>query len=111
MRKRFQLFLITVFVVLPFIVLSCAHAKKPPKPGPDFRWVKGHKTPVGVVIPGHWKYHGPVVKNKTWVPGHNEPNGKRVAGHWKVLKSPRKGSVWVPGHHGPGGKWITGHWR
>jgi len=111
MRKRFQVFLIVFFIVLSFIALSCAHAKKPAKPGPNFIWVKGHKTPAGVVIPGHWRYNSPNVKNKTWVPGHNGPNGKWIAGHWKALSPPQKGSAWVPGHYGPGGKWISGHWR
>jgi len=111
MSKRFKIFLLTIFLVVPFFVMSCAHARKPPKPGPDFIWVTGHKMPTGAVTPGHWKYTGPNVKHKTWVSGHHGPGGKWVDGHWKPLDPPKKGSAWVPGHHGPKGKWIPGHWR
>ncbi len=42
------LFSITIF-------FSCVHSR-PPKPGPDFVWVKPVKGPKGKIIPGHWVY-------------------------------------------------------
>ncbi len=110
MIKRFKVFLIVCITILPFLFLSCAHAR-PPKPGPNFVWIKPHTKPDGAFIPGHWKYVGSPKKGKVWVPGHHAPSGKWVPGHWKSLSSPRSGAAWVPGHYGPRGRWIPGHWR
>lgn len=102
--------LFMIVLALTMIFISCAHAK-PPKPGPDFAWVEAQKTPAGDTIPGHWKYIGPPLKEKTWVPGHYNNDGSWVEGHWKGLPPSKKGAVWVSGHHGPGGRWVPGHWR
>ena len=110
MHKRFSLSLIAGMIVLPFLHISYSHAK-PPKPGPNFVWVKSHTTPNGHAIPGHWKYAGSSKKEKVWVPGHHAPDGKWVPGQWKSLSPSKNSSVWVPGRHGPKGRWIPGHWR
>ena len=96
--------------VLVFVFPFCTHAK-PPKPGPNFVWVKPHTVPDGTSIPGHWKYKGPKTQGKTWVPGHYRPDGSWNPGHWKKLVPPKSGKTWVPGHHGPKGRWIPGHWK
>ena len=107
---RFKVVLITCFIILPFLLVPCSHAK-PPKPGPNFIWVKPHTAPNGNSVPGHWKHTGPPQKRKAWVSGHRNSDGKWVPGHWKTLSPSKKGAQWVPGHHGPKGRWIPGHWR
>jgi hypothetical protein len=111
MGLRIKLLFVSCFIILSFVLSSCAHAEKPQKPGPNFVWVKGHVSKRGVPVPGHWKYTGSGVKGKTWVPGHHRANGKWIPGHWKVLTPPKNKAVWIPGHYGPGGRWIAGHWR
>ena len=108
--KKINMTAVVIFLAFSMILVSCAHAK-PPKPGPGFVWIKGHQTPAGDAVPGHWKYVGPPVKGKTWVPGHFNDDDVWVEGHWKALAPPKKGAVWVPGHHGPRGRWLPGHWR
>ena len=110
MHKQFGLIFIAGMILLPFLFVSYSHAK-PPKPGPNFIWVKSQTTPNGRSIPGHWKYAESSKKEKVWVPGHHAPDGKWVPGQWKSLSPSKNSSVWVPGHHGPKGRWIPGHWR
>lgn len=110
MFKKFKLFLIIYTMILAFSFVVYSHAK-PPKPGPNFVWVKPHTTPNGILIPGHWKHVGSSQKGKVWVPGHRAPNGKWVSGHWKTITPPRPGAVWIPGDYGPNGDWIPGYWR
>ncbi len=50
--KRFIIVLILVLFSFEFIMA------KPPKPGADFVWIPQYKTPLGIVIPAHWKYKG-----------------------------------------------------
>ena len=80
-RKTIGGLLIIVLTLFIFFI-ACAHSR-PPKPGPDFVWVKAYTTPEGKTVPGHWKHVGPGVKGKTWVPGHHGPRGKWVPGHWR----------------------------
>ena len=110
MSKRFKVFVIACFAVLPFFFFSSCYAR-PPKPGANFVWVKPLANPGGVVIPGHWKHVGPGKKGKVWVPGHHAPNSAFIKGHWKALPPARPGRAWVPGHYGPNGHWKYGHWR
>ena len=111
MFKEFKVFFIVCIMSLAPLFTVNSHAK-PPKPGPDFVWVKPHTTPDGIAIPGHWKYVGAPLEKKVWVRGHHNAERKWVPGHWKSLvPPPKKGSVWVPGHRGPKGRWIPGHWR
>jgi hypothetical protein len=110
MVKRMRLIVLLAAIVFPMVSASCSHAR-PPRPGPDFVWVKPHVRADGVRVPGHWRHTGEPRPGKVWVPGHHSPKGNWIAGHWKVLDAPRPGAHWVPGHHGPGGRWIPGHWR
>lgn len=110
MHKRLLLFVIVCITILPLIFSSSCHGR-PPKPGPDFIWVKAHPGPDGTSVPGHWKYVGPPVEGKVWVPAHRDPKGQWVPGYWKPKHPPKKGKVWVPGHRGPKGRWIPGHWK
>lgn len=110
MHKRLNQFFITCMIVLPFLTVTQSHAK-PPKPGPNFIWIKSHTTPSGHFVSGHWKYAGSSKKEKVWVPGHHDPDGKWVPGQWKSLCPSKKDSVWVPSHHDPKGRFIPGHWR
>ena len=109
MFKQLNLLLISYMIILPFIFASYSQAR-PPKPGPNFVWVKPHDTSNGTSIPGHWKYVESAKKEKVWVPGHYSPNGKWLSGHWKSLSPSKKGSAWVPGHYGSKGRWVPGHW-
>lgn len=108
--NRVKSFLSVLIMIVPFVFQSCSHAR-PPKPGPDFVWIKPHTAPSGVTVPGHWEYAGPDKPGSVWVPGHRAAGGEWVAGHWKSVPSPRPGAKWIPGHQGPRGKWIPGHWR
>lgn len=82
MIKLFRLFFVASIVMLSVILVSCCYAI-PPRPGRNFVWVGRHRLPNRAIVPGHWKYTGPL----------------------------RQGTVWVPGHYGPRGRWIPGHWR
>lgn len=82
MFKRFKMFIIVCITILPFLFSSIGYAR-PPKPGPNFTWVKSHTTAGGVFTPGHWKYVGPPKKGKVWVSGHRARNGKWIRGHWR----------------------------
>ena len=59
--KRIMIVLILISFSFEFIVA------RPPKPGPNFVWVSQHKTPLGIIIPAHWKYKG---KKKIKKRGH-----------------------------------------
>ncbi len=72
---------LTLVMVLSLAVAGCACAR-PPKPGPNFVWVPRHRAPDGRIIPGHWKYIGPVKRGRHWVPGHFNKRGVWVPGHW-----------------------------
>jgi len=110
MFRPIKIFLIAALIILPFVFSSCACAR-PPRPGPNFVWIKAHNVPGGVWVPGHWKYIGPKARGKVWVPGHYRHKGIWVAGYWKVITPVKTGSVWIPGHYGRRGRWIPGHWR
>lgn len=88
MHKRLLLFVIACVTILPLILSSSCHGR-PPKPGPDFMWVKVHPGPDGISIPGHWKYVGPPVEGKVWVPAHRDPRGSGYQGTGS--KHPRRG--------------------
>ncbi len=107
-KKSIIVFIVIVFSL--FFVFSCAHSR-PPKPGPNFQWVKPVKTNSGNIIPGHWVYKGALKPGKTWVPTHLNNSGNVVPGHWKNIKPLKKKNTWIPGHHGPKGRWIPGHWK
>ena len=100
MSTKSRLVFFVCFAIIPFFFLTACYAR-PPKPGPNFVWVKPHKNPTGVGIPGHWKYTGPARKGMLFCKYEKEPK----------LLSPKPGAVWVPGHHGPRGRWVRGHWR
>ena len=102
MHKNVLFCLIVLACSLSLTITACA---KPPKPGPDFVWVKKGKRP------GHWKYTGPPASSKAWVKGHFNNNGKWIPGHWKKGAPPRPGAVWVPAHRTPNGKKVPGHWK
>ncbi len=78
--KGFILFVVIIFC--SYISFSCAHSK-PPKPGPNFRWVKPVKTQSGHIIPGHWIFVGAAKPGKAWIKGHHGPRGRWIPGHWK----------------------------
>lgn len=107
MRKK----LLICFMLMFFSFPSLSFGGRPPKPGPNFVWIKGWVTESGVLIKGHWKYKGPPMKARVWVPGHYKKNGKWVPGHYKKIKRKRKNAVWVPGHHSRQGYWVPGHWK
>jgi len=110
MRRLSKMLLIICVLALSFLFASFGYSM-PPKPGPNFMWVKPHTTPNGTFIEGHWKHAGPAQKGKVWVSGHYNDAGNWVPGHWKHIHAPRPGAVWAPGHRGPKGRWIRGHWR
>lgn len=110
MRIKTVFILPCVIIFSLFISFSCAHSK-PPKPGPNFRWVKPVKTAGGHVIPGHWAYNSVPKPGKVWVPTHLNNAGNVVPGRWRNIKPLKKKSVWIPGHHGPAGRWVPGHWK
>ena len=83
MWKKLRPFIVGCFCAVIFFTFACGHAR-PPKPGPNYVWVKAHTRPNGVKVPGHWQYAGPtVVKGKVWVPGHYGPKGRWIPGHWR----------------------------
>ena len=82
MFGQFKTFLVVCMVTLPFILVSCTHAK-PNKPGSNFVWVKRHVRPNGNLVPGRWNYVGPSRNKMVWVPRHRSPKGKWIPGHWK----------------------------
>jgi len=109
-KKTFCFFIILLFSGIVFMTPVCE--ARPPKPGHNFVWVPKHYQPDGDYIPGHWKYVGPVIVNKTWIPGHYTCNGAWIEGHWIIKPNkPYKRAVWVSGHYGPRGRWIPGHWE
>jgi hypothetical protein len=69
-------------IVLYYHFLFCVHSR-PPKPGPDFVWVKPVKGPKGKIIPGHWVYKVAPKPDKIWVKGHYDHKGRWIPGHWK----------------------------
>jgi len=110
MVRIFKVCFVLFAMLIPFVFSSCSHAR-PPKPGPDFVWVKPHRSFDGTPVPGHWRYVGAPKAGREWIPAHRTPDGTLVQGHWSALPSPRPGAAWVPGHFGPGGRWVPGHWR
>lgn len=91
MHKRLLLFVIACVTILPLIFSSSCHGR-PPKPGPDFMWVKAHPGPDGISMPGHWKYVGPPVEGKVWVPAHRDPRGSgyQVTGNPSIPSKKKK---------------------
>jgi hypothetical protein len=65
-------------MILLLLILSTGYTK-PPKPGPNFIWVKPYTLPDGISIPGHWKYTGPPKKGKTRMLGHYKSKGEMDA--------------------------------
>ncbi|MDY7031551.1 MAG: hypothetical protein SVY10_06530 [Thermodesulfobacteriota bacterium] len=63
MLKGFRLFLVVVMTILPLFFSSCIHPR-PPKPGPNYIWVKPHTKPDGAFVEGHWQYAGPSRRHK-----------------------------------------------
>jgi len=48
----------TVIILILISINLGVIIAKPPKPGPNFVWVPKYKTPIGIVIPAHWKHKG-----------------------------------------------------
>jgi hypothetical protein len=52
-------FIKKIILALTLLLFSCEYIMaRPPKPGPNFIWVKKYTTPLGITIPAHWKYRG-----------------------------------------------------
>lgn len=110
LKKIVCFFTILLFSGLIFMAPLCE--ARPSKPGSDFVWVPKHYQPDGDFIPGHWKYTGSVIVDKTWIPGRYNDHRKWIEGRWAVTPDkPCPNAAWVPGHYGPKGKWIPGHWK
>ena len=70
-------------------------------------WVRGHRAPTGIWIPGFWR---PRVRvGFVWVSGRFR-YGRWVRAHWQPIR-PRSGFLWVTGYYGPRGVWMPGIWR
>jgi len=127
MSKRFGTVLTAVLVVTGMIVgpaLAGPSPDRPPRPGPEYRWVSGHWVhvpapqntvwvaghtgPGGSWVAGHFKYVGPAKPGRVWIPGHWEGD-TWVRGYFRLVKRPNR--VWVAGHAGPDGRWVRGYWR